>query len=252
MENFKNLYEKEILRDAQVNTHIDKSKRRLSLVRAKCEKDFRRPDGQLIFKAGGWYRFWVIPQYSDKILGLTCDFIAEPHKIDPLNPDELYWYAVPLGTFAKYFPTDYMAVEENGRVESYSLICDNDGYQILVPENLLKVRNIYKLVDELDRKKFNGYYTIVPRIFGNEQGGMFAWRIGHKPNPKSKVEYRCFNIITGELGGYNFEGKPITQETPVHQNSGKILRDGFEIRYKNKELSFKFVGSNLNPEYFQL
>lgn len=102
MKNYKNLSEKEILRDAAMGTHISECFNRLTFVIGVCDKKFVGRDGKTVFEPGKRYKFWVVQNYSDQVIGATVDLTVLPRRVDPENPGKLYWNAVPLGTFKVY------------------------------------------------------------------------------------------------------------------------------------------------------
>lgn len=253
MKKFKNLAEREILRDAAIGTHIAECFNRLTFVIGVCEKQFTGRDGKVVFAPGRRYKFWVVQDYSDQVIGATVDLTVMPKRIDPDAPGKLYWNAVPLGTFKEYIPTEFWedVNPETGEKERYQLICDNDGYQVLVPEWHLNKREIIRFLEKTDGGNYLGLYDIMPRILGNENGAFFGWEIRCRASRKSSWLYRIFDIVSGELTGYNYKDKPIMTLTPISQNARALERKNCKIRYKEKKLIFKIEGRLLNEAYFK-
>lgn len=253
MKNYKNLSEKEILRDAAMGTHISECFNRLTFVIGVCDKKFVGRDGKTVFEPGKRYKFWVVQNYSDQVIGATVDLTVLPRRVDPKNPGKLYWNAVPLGTFKEYIPTDHWENLDlqTGETQAFQLICDNEGYQVLVPGWHLEKRELVKFLTKEDKGVFCGVYDIMPRILGNEKGAIFGWEIKCRSHRKSSWLYRIFDIVEGRLTGYSYKEKPITTLTPISQNARALERKNIKIRYKQGRLIFKIEGRLLNEAYFK-
>lgn len=253
MKEFKNLAEREILRDAAMGTHVAECFNRMTFVIGICDKEFVGRDGKVVFQPGKRYKFWLVQHYQDNVIGATVDLTVTPKRIDPNEPGKLYWNAVPIGTFKEYIPTEFWEDinSESGEKQRFQLICDNEGNQILVPDWHLEKREIAKYLDKTDKGVYGGRYDIMPRILGNERGAVFGWEIRCRMCRKSGWLYRIFDIVSGELTGYNYKEKPITTLTPISQNARSLERKNIKIRYKEKKLIFKIEGRLLNEAYFK-
>ena len=225
------LSERAILADIRRNSHLGQGIERITFRRIRCLKDFIQ-NGKLIYKAGEEYKIWIVP-YEDSILQSKVDFTVVPSLVDPeLSPSPYYWYAVPLGTFENINQAPYAYTIQLGDVD-YRLVCDSEGYQVLVEEWQLNREAVKVYVADIKGGEPEDY-KIVARMAGRHDEMMITYELTRRIN-KFQKETWYFDVITRQIHGAD---QPIV--IPVGNNQKTIVWGPTKVRYTRGCLNFVF------------
>lgn len=225
------LSERAILEAARRHSHLGQGIDRITFRRIRCLKDFRA-NGKLIYRAGKEYKIWIV-RYRDAILQVTVDFTVIPSVVDPeQNPQPYHWYAVPLGTFEDLKQAPYAYTAHIGGLD-YRLVCDSEGYQVLIEEWQLDREAVKIYVANIKGCEADDF-KIVARMAGRYDEMMITYELTRRVN-KFQRETWYFDVITRQI---HQAGQPII--IPVGNNQKTIIWGPTKVRYTKGKLNFVF------------
>lgn len=230
------LSERAILEAARRHSHLGEGISRITFRCIRCLKDFCTQD-KLIYQAGKEYKIWIV-RYEDAILQVKVDFTVIPSVVDPdLVPMPYYWYAVPLGTFEEINQAPYAYTTQIGDL-NYRLVCDSEGYQVLVEEWQLNREAVKVYVADIKGCDADDFKAVA-RMAGRHDKMMITYELTRKIN-KFQRETCYFDVINREIHG---AAQPIV--IPVGNNQKTIVWGPTKVRYTGGNLNFVFANPKI-------